>query len=612
MCLVAVVGLPADEDSGPEHLYVAPWGNDASPGTLEHPLATLAGARQAVRKRTAEMDADIVVELRGGTYALTEPLRLSAAEGDSGTGGHSVIYQAYGYGTARQEVPIISGGRRLTGWRPATDIKGAWRTEVGDLDTRELFVDGRRAPRTARGGGIPGEAILHPIGYAVRNTVPQSWQRPGDIELVFNGRGKGLPYSEARCGISSIRGDAEWTLLAVDEPCFSDLKKAYDGEVKGAMPAAPTDVENSLSFLRKPGTWYLDRSVPGRHVLYYLPRRGEDPRRVPVVAPVLEKLVAGSGTAGAPLHDMAFRGLTFSYATWRAPSEPAGFPQIIGSWFYSGGTGANRMPGRVAIQGAERIRFQGNHFTHLGGQALVLSRVGSDNVVRGNTIDDVSGGGIEVRGPGGNNRVEDNWIHDIGTEYRGSIGIALEGSPRATVAHNQVDDVPYTGIYVESPRGVRIVNNRVFNAVRIVPDGGGIYLPFAQGTSFGDGAVVRGNVVHDAGAVGIYPDVNAKWVTLERNVVYGNANAVSGVEPRRIMVTGNYWDDAAPYWWPEDTSTRGVTLAGNTLLPRADPLAACRADASCAEILASAGPRDLGQRRWAAHAQLRPAPRAQS
>ena len=313
---------------------------------------------------------------------------------------------------------------------------------------------------------------------------------------------------------------------------------------------------------------------------------------MPVVAPVLEKLVVGAGTSAAPLHDMAFRGLTFSHATWLAPSKPTGFPQIIGSWFYSNGSGANRVPGHVAFHAAARIRLEGNRFTQLGGQALVLSEVGADNTIRGNVIDDVSGGGIEVRGPGGGNRVEDNWIHHIGIDYRSSIGIALEGPPNATVAHNQVNDVPYTGIWGESPRGLRVLNNLVFKSVHAVPDGGGIYLPFAQGTSFRDGAMVRGNVVHDSGSVGIYPDVRADWVTLERNVVYGNDNAVSGVEPRKVTISENYWDDDEPYWWPEDTPRKGVTLVGNTLLPHADPVAACRADAACANILATAGPRD--------------------
>jgi hypothetical protein len=199
-----------------------------------------------------------------------------------------------------------------------------------------------------------------------------------------------------------------------------------------------------------------------------------------------------------------------------------------------------------------------------------------------------------VRGPGGGNRVEDNWVHHIGTDYRGSIAITLERAPDTTVAHNQVNNVPYTGIWGDSPRGLQVVDNLVFNAVRKVPDGGGIYLPLAQGTSFDDGALVRGNVVHDSGEVGIYPDVGADWITLEANVLFANGNAVSGVEPRRIMVARNYWDDDEPFWWPEHAPTDGVTLVDNTLLPRNDPIAACRADAACADVLNAAGPRDDG------------------
>jgi hypothetical protein len=184
---------------------------------------------------------------------------------------------------------------------------------------------------------------------------------------------------------------------------------------------------------------------------------------------MLETLVAG-----APLHDVAFRGLTFSYATWFTPDRPQGFPQTIGSWYYANGSAGYRMPGAVSFRGAEHIDVEDNRFTHLGGTALVLSQVGSANAVDGNVIDDASGGGVEVRGHGGNNRVEDNWIHDIGIDYRGSIGLSLEGSPNATVAHNQVDDVPYSGIWCGSPHGLHVVGNLVFNAVRTVPDGGGI------------------------------------------------------------------------------------------------------------------------------------------
>lgn len=131
-------------------LYVAPWGSDGWPGTLERPFATPARAQQAVRARTAGMTSDIVVNLRGGTYRLTAPLRMSQAAGDSGRGGHRVVYQAYGYGTRWQEPVTLSGGREIGGWRPDPQRRGVWRADAGTLETRQLYVGGSGPPGRAR------------------------------------------------------------------------------------------------------------------------------------------------------------------------------------------------------------------------------------------------------------------------------------------------------------------------------------------------------------------------------------------------------------------------------------------------------------------------------
>src|SRR5438874_411503 len=56
----------------------------------------------------------------------------------------------------------------------------------------------------------------------------------------------------------------------------------------------PTLVDNAFELLDTPGEWYLDRS---RNTVYYLPRSGENLVTARVVAPVLETLVSGQGTA---------------------------------------------------------------------------------------------------------------------------------------------------------------------------------------------------------------------------------------------------------------------------------------------------------------------------
>ena len=54
--------------------YVSPAGDDANPGTQERPLATIGGARDAVRGVNRNMTGDIVVILAGGTYSIAEPI----------------------------------------------------------------------------------------------------------------------------------------------------------------------------------------------------------------------------------------------------------------------------------------------------------------------------------------------------------------------------------------------------------------------------------------------------------------------------------------------------------------------------------------------------------
>jgi len=127
-------------------LYVAPDGNDDNFGTAEKPFRTLDRARQAVRKINTQMTGDIVVVLSGGTHP-TQTLSFDAA--DSGTGDHNVIYRA-----ASKQVPIISGGRQITGWQP--EAGNRWKAKTDLENFRQLYVGGVRAVR-ARSGKLAGD-----------------------------------------------------------------------------------------------------------------------------------------------------------------------------------------------------------------------------------------------------------------------------------------------------------------------------------------------------------------------------------------------------------------------------------------------------------------------
>jgi hypothetical protein len=44
------------------------------------------------------------------------------------------------------------------------------------------------------------------------------------------------------------------------------------------------------------------------------------------------------------------------------------------------------------------------------------------------------------------NLSEDNWVHDVGADYQASIGVYLEDIVDSTLQHNQIDDLPFSGI----------------------------------------------------------------------------------------------------------------------------------------------------------------------
>jgi len=104
--------------------FVATDGNDKWSGTLaspnadgnDGPFATLTRARDAIRqlKYAEGLQQPVEVQVRGGTYYLAEPLRLSG--GDAGTAQFPITYTAY-----PGEKPILSGGRRITDWQPYKD-----------------------------------------------------------------------------------------------------------------------------------------------------------------------------------------------------------------------------------------------------------------------------------------------------------------------------------------------------------------------------------------------------------------------------------------------------------------------------------------------------------
>lgn len=553
-------------------IYVSPTGKDDGPGTSSRPFRTLERARDAVRQSRA--DGDVTIELAAGEYALERPLVLGP--GDSGRPGHPVTYRA------AKGAAVLSGGVHVTGWVP--DAGGRYRAPAPPRDFRQLYVNGRRAQR-ARGPvptglqpwgsttGVVSPAAAGEVfgtlrvtgdsGYRLPDPAIAGWSNPSDIEFGYYNY-----WSHKIARVSRIVRDGDGAIIVMDEPGYYLATRG-----PGAPAGAPAYIENALELLDEPGEWYLDRM---KRVVYYLPRSDEDMAEADVVAPQLESLVRLEGTPESPVHDVAFEGIAFAYATWLQPSR-SGHPDVQANFtlgtdrvferpeFEPGWVAVHgefpKSPANVVVRAGHAVRFSRCVFAHLGGAGLDVERGSQRNTVDRCLFTDISGSGIQIgdvqrddHHPEDSrlvvlgNTVRNCEITRIGAEYEDSIGIFCGYVRDTTLEHNEIADLPYTGISVgwgwgetdaggvayanpwtyETPTpcgGNRVLANHIHHVMLKRTDGGAIYTLGNQA-----GTVLRGNYIHDNGPGvpgGVYLDQGSGFIEVADNVTVDVARAVN-------------------------------------------------------------------------------------
>ena len=576
-------------------IWVSPRGDNADPGTKAAPLRTLAAAQRAARRAVrAQPSSDVVVLLRGGTYRLKEPLRMSWR--DSGRRGHTVAYRAYD-----GERPLISGAARVPGsaWKRYDAEANIWRAPVG-IATRELYVNGKRATRARtsdypagfrpawnEGGAASGIEYLPTLAPAGLNPAgwgdPTTWSNPKDVEAVIDTQWKTMTVPLA--SVTPAQGSTPG-LLRMTEPAWhnANVFRGADGQPGIWSFWQVTRFENALQFLDEPGEWYLDE-VHGW--LYYMPNPWENLRSADVEVPVTEALVEGRGTAAKPVRNLEFRGLTFAFATWRGPSgddgyvaDQAGF-HLVGEGHEPNTIGHDpndeATPGNVAFRFARNVRFVGDRFRHLGAVGLALGTGSQHTLVKGSTFSDVGSSAIQLSGIRAadhnpqsqaqtslGNRIAGNLVDEVGWEYPDAPGIFVGFSSGTEVVHNRIEDVPWSGIAIgwgwglldpggfpglphasrqqwgqwETPTPMRnglIADNTITDFLGLLWDGGAIYTTGFQGTSAENGLRIEGNTAYgkrpQAGGNTFYTDGGSRFITLRENVSYENPIGVTELGP---------------------------------------------------------------------------------
>ena len=529
MAMCARWGAPAGVAGQVEgDFYVSPDGEDNGPGNAQKPFATLARAQHAVRRKIAAgLKANVTVLIGGGTYFLDSPLVFGPE--DSGTDEYAITYAAWG-----DRAPILSGGRRVTGWEKSSG--NLWGVslppvEAGGWHFRQLFVDGRRAVR-ARTPNRDAEHYCWRLTAAEITRDLQShtltlgpgklaqWNNLGDVEVVVLKN-----WATLRKRIEKV--DPATGLVTLKGPHVNYLGGNRPRKDGGCF------FENALEMLDQPGEWYLDRHT-GR--LTYWPLDGQDMARAEVIAPVLGHVLEIAGRPDRPVRNLHFHGLAVMHN--HLPLPPEGHHGRQAAFRYGADAIAGGLPCIIRWSHAERCSFVGGQVAHAGGSGLDLREGCRHNWIEGNAVFDVAGNGINVGGPNdeklvpNHNRIANNYVHHCGEVYYGACAIWAGFAQTTVIEHNLVCRHPYTGISIgwkwnPSPTVAReyvVRHNHVHDVMEQVCDGGAIY-----SLGYHPGTVIRANRLHDvhrspyaiaAPNNGIFFDQGSKGYLIEDNVIY--------------------------------------------------------------------------------------------
>ena len=288
----------------------------------------------------------------------------------------------------------------------------------------------------------------------------------------------------------------------------------------------------------------------------------------------------------AAVHDVTVRGLTFAYATWAQPSTDGYVDNQAGMLWDPATRRPMRVPAAVAVHRGQNVQFTGNTFTHLGGAGLELADGTQNAVVTGNTVDDVSAGGVlagevddywltDPRRMTSGITVSDNVVTNTGVEYHDTVAIWAGHGRHVTISHNYVAHTSYSGIslgwgwgwasscdlQIEPPYsspycrrgttysgGNQILDNRISDVMHNLVDGGTIYTLGGQVPLDGVQPTVAGNVVSGATACFqmIYHDEGSSYWHTYHNIVYNTGCRWLGVwlhssHDDAIGVDGDNW-----------------------------------------------------------------------
>ncbi len=483
------------------NIFVSQEGSDDNNGSKGKPLATVAGAIEALAERGINEDVKVIIG--DGVYRIDEPLVFRSDVFANKK--YTVTFKAQ-----ENSRPVISGGRIVTGWeKEEGDLWTAQIPEVknGKVWFRSLYKDGQRLTRSRE-----PDYDYFKIKAKQDFKHIQLKQKPGfdslkgqntEIFMVAN-------WSINRGLIEKIKGNTVVTKTNMGR-----------SEHPWTSPQVGRSVffEHALEFVDQPGEWYLDQKT-GK--IFYMADEGENPNQHEFVYPVLKHLVILEGTQKEKLKNLHFKNLSFEHSSWQLPEE--GYLAVQACYYgykdaeMAGGCRVTYLqPAAVKLKYVRNSSFYECNVSRTSASAISIG-AGCENVeVQGGKIFDIGANGIHIghhdepidgpdqdwldkRDVPRDIKVLNNYIHHCGQINWGAVGVFTAFTENTVISHNLITDLPYTGIMVgfkwssvaTSHKKSKVTFNRVNTVMTRLADGGGIYtLGYQPGTE------ILNNLVYD-------------------------------------------------------------------------------------------------------------------
>ena len=575
-------------------IWISPKGSDFNDGTRQSPKATLTSAlRQAREWRRTEdnrIQGGITIYMEGGTYAFHEPVFIRPE--DSGTKESPTTIRSVG-----DEKVILSGGISINGWKKQGKV---WVADVPvfngrPLDFRQLWVNGKKAVRARdvedfeKMNRICSVDEKNEILYVPAVSIRRLIDNKGNLKAKYAEMVLHQMWCVANLRIRSVEVQGDSAAIRFHQP-----ESRIQFEHPWPRPMVTTDGHNSAFYLTNarelqdvPGEWYHD--IDARKVYYY-PREGEKMQEVEVIVPAVETLVRVEGTLDRPVCHIRFEKITFSYTTWMRPSEKGHVPLQAGMYLTDGYRIDPKMQrnylnhpldnqgwlGRpaaaVRVVAARQIDFERCRFEHLGSTGLDYEEAVQGGVVRGCLFRDIAGNGLLVgsfspaahethlpydpadrREVCTQQHINNCYFTEIGNEDWGCLAIAAGYVGDVNIEHNEISEVPYSGISlgwgwtqtVNCMRNNRVHANLIHHYAKHMYDVAGIYTLGSQPKSY-----VTENCVHSIYKPGyvhdpnhwfyLYTDEGSSFITVRDNWTEGEKYLQNANGP------GNVWENNGP------------------------------------------------------------------